>query len=127
MNRLKILIVEDDEKLHPVYDAGLPDETFEKRFASDGMDALQSYHSWKPDVIVLDILLPKMTGYSLLKEIRTTLNDTSTAIIMSTSLAEKTDVMDCIALGIQGYIIKPFKVKEIGNSVMQYYQNATCT
>lgn len=120
MGRLKVLIVEDDKAIWELYDNGLSDDLFEKTFADNGKEGLRLYHSLKPDIMVLDIMLPVMTGYSLLKEIRIKLCDSSTTIIMATSLSGKNDIVDCVRIGIQGYIMKPFKVKEIGGLIMKY-------
>jgi CheY-like chemotaxis protein len=95
---------------------------FETVYATNGKDAMELYHSWHPDIIVLDIMLPIMTGYSVLKEIREELEDKKTTIIMATSLQGKEDIADCSRVGIQGYITKPFKYKEIGNQVIKCYQ-----
>lgn len=119
---IKILIVEDSPNINILYNRGLPDALFEKRFAHNGQEAMVLYHQWYPDIIILDIMLPVMTGYSVLKEIRNTLKDTSTTIIMSTSLSKKEDVMSMMKLGIQGYIVKPFGVREIGARILAYYK-----
>lgn len=122
-NKIKILIVEDSPNINLLYNRGLPDSVFEKRFAANGRDALVTYNEWQPDMIILDIMLPVMTGYSVLKEIRTKFNDKSTTIIMSTSLSKKEDVTLMIEQGIQGYIIKPFNVRDIGGRILKYYRN----
>lgn len=122
MDRLKTLIVEDDESIQQLYKKGLPDDTFEKQFCNNGVDALTKYESWKPDIVILDIFLPVMTGYSVLKKIREEFEDTSTAIIMSTALKQNEHIEDCMRLGIQGYIVKPFKFKTIGTEILRCYQ-----
>ena len=68
--------------------------------------------------------MPVMTGYSVLQEIRENAGDKKTTIIMSSSMSTKDDMRDCSKLGIQGYITKPFKYKEIGNTIIQCFQNA---
>ena len=123
MSKIKILIAEDDESIRDLYDMGLSKDMFEKRFATNGQDALDIYKSWKPEIIVLDIVMPVMTGYSVLQEIRETAGDNKTTIIMSSSMSTKDDMRDCSKLGIQGYITKPFKFKEIGNIIIHCFQN----
>jgi CheY-like chemotaxis protein len=127
MSRIRILIAEDDKSTQDLYDKGLADDVFEKRFAANGKDALEMYRSWKPDVIILDIFMPVVTGYSVLQEIRTEMEDRTTRIIMATSLSENQHAQDCIQLGIQGYIIKPFRYKEIGNKIIQYIKKSKAT
>jgi DNA-binding response OmpR family regulator len=123
MSKIKLLIAEDDESTLALYDKGLSKDMFEKRFAMNGQDALDIYHAWKPDIVVLDIVMPVMTGYSVLQEIRENAGDNKTTIIMASSMSTKDDMRDCSKLGIQGYITKPFKFKEIGNIIINCFQN----
>ncbi|MBN2125638.1 MAG: response regulator [Deltaproteobacteria bacterium] len=125
MDKLTILIAEDDRRMQMVYDTGLPSAVFEKHFAENGEEALEIYNSLHPDIIVLDILMPVMSGYDTLRTIREELEDTSTAIIMATSKAGKEDVMACIKHGIQGYILKPFKWTEIADRILGYYRKVS--
>jgi len=122
MDKLKILIAEDDVSVQKLYDKGLTDYMFDKRFTSNGVEALELYETWSPDIIILDIFMPIMTGYSVLKKVREELDDTSTAIIMCTSLSEDEHIKDCMKLGIHGYIVKPFNFKTIGTEILQCYQ-----
>ena len=124
MSKIKLLIAEDDESTRALYDKGLNNDMFEKRFAMNGEEALDIYYSWKPDIIVLDIVMPVMTGYSVLQEIRENVGDKKTTIIMSSSMSTKDDMRDCSKLGIQGYITKPFKYKEIGNIIINCFQKS---
>jgi CheY-like chemotaxis protein len=124
MGEIKILLVDDDKNIQDLYDAGLGNDRFTKRFAINGSEALEIYREWHPDVIVLDIMMPVMAGYSVLREIRHKRGDQSTIIIMATASTDSQDIRDCIALGIQGYIIKPFKLKEIGATILQYLYSA---
>jgi CheY-like chemotaxis protein len=122
MREIKILLVDDDKSIQDLYDQGLGNDIFAKRFAGNGKEALEIYDAWNPDVIVLDIMMPVMAGYLVLREIRGKRDDKSTAIIMATASTDSQDIRDCITLGIQGYIIKPFKLKEIGDTLLRYIQ-----
>ena len=122
MSEIKILIVDDDKNIQDLYDEGLANTMFTKQFAGDGEEALKIYDTWHPDVIVLDLLMPLMAGHAVLREIRQTRRDRSTIIIMATASTDSQDIRDCVTLGIQGYIIKPFKLKEIGATILQYIQ-----
>lgn len=123
MAAIRTLIVEDDQNIVDLYEVGLSNAAFEKRFAGNGSEALEIYDAWRPEIMILDILLPIMTGYAVLKEIRTVINDSKTTIIMATSLTDSNDIRDCIKLGIQGYIIKPFKLEDLGKRIFQYHQD----
>jgi CheY-like chemotaxis protein len=122
MSEIKTLLVDDDKSVQALYDKGLENTVFTKRFAGNGKEALEIYSAWHPDVVVLDIVMPVMAGYSVLQEIRSKREDKSTIIIMATSSTDSQDIRDCITLGVQGYIIKPFKLKEIGDTILHYIQ-----
>jgi DNA-binding response OmpR family regulator len=122
MHPLKILVAEDDRKAVKLYDFYLKEEVFEKRFASNGEEALEIYSEWDPDIIVLDIMMPLLSGYTVLKTIREIKNDLSRCIVMSSSLSYKLDIVDCMKLGVTGYLVKPLKWKELPFSVLDFYQ-----
>jgi len=122
MSEIKILLVDDDRSIHDLYNEGLADTQFMKQFAGNGEEALKIYDAWHPEVIVLDLQMPLMAGYAVLREIRHTRRDRSTKVIMATASTSSQDIRDCITLGIQGYIVKPFKLNEIGNTILHYIQ-----
>jgi DNA-binding response OmpR family regulator len=122
MDKLRILVVEDNKVLNELYNKFLFDEVFEKQLIENGRDALVIFKSWKPEIVLLDIMLPIMSGYMVLKEIRHTLGDMKTPIIMATSKTDKSDVADCMKIGIQGYIVKPFDHKTITLRVLNYFK-----
>jgi len=100
MNKLKVLIAEDEVSVQKLYDKGLTDDIFEKRFTSNGVEALEAYETWSPHIIILDIFMPIMTGYTVLQKIRQEFKDTSTAIMICTALAQDEHIKDCLKLGI---------------------------
>jgi DNA-binding response OmpR family regulator len=120
-DKINILIVEDDPTTRLLYNKGLFNQIFDKKMVVSGKEALIVYDEWHPDIIVLDIYLPEMTGYQVLKAIRTTFEDKNTTIVMATSLRGSEDVLSCVKLGIEGYIIKPFSLREIGAKILGYY------
>ena len=122
MDKLKLLIVEDDESLLNLYDAVLSADLFEKRLVTEGRSAMENYKSWQPDIILLDIFLPDISGCSILEKIRDEAGDRETTIIISTSTDEKSDIDACKKLGIQGYIVKPFDYKEINDKILAAYR-----
>jgi DNA-binding response OmpR family regulator len=121
MDKLKILIAEDDKTTQRLYDSFLVDDVFEKNYAKSGQEALELYSSWQPDIILLDLMLPTLSGYSLLRILREEKQDKLTPIIISSSLSSKEDVMGCAKLGIQGYLAKPVQWKEIGFKILEFY------
>ena len=119
--KIKILIVEDDYTTQLLYEKGLFNQVFEKKMASSGKEGLLIYNEWHPDIIVLDIQMPEMTGDQVLKEIRTTSDDKKTTIVMATSRSSSNDVMSCMKLGIEGYVVKPFSLRAIATKILSYY------
>jgi DNA-binding response OmpR family regulator len=120
-DKIRTLIVEDDRTTGLLYDKGLFDQIFDKKIIVSGKEALRVYQEWHPEIIILDIYLPEMTGYQVLKTIRTVIGDMKTAIVMATTLSGPEDVLSCMKMGIEGYIIKPFSCSDIGAKVLGYY------
>ncbi|MBI5638678.1 MAG: response regulator [Nitrospinae bacterium] len=120
---MKILLVDDSKVALTMYKDGLSDELYEKKYAHNGNEALLFYKSWQPDLIVLDIQMPEMTGYTVLKKIREMekVSGRRTAIVMATAMGDKSDIVDCAKVGIQGYIVKPFKQDELPGRLENYY------
>ena len=124
MNKIKILIAEDNKFQQHIYRIALSDELFDKFIVDNGETALRKYTSWRPDILLLDIMIFGKSGFTVLKEIREDLDDKSTTIIMSTSISEQQCVNDCMKLGIDGYIVKPLNIKEIGYQILYYYKKS---
>ncbi|MHC1744428.1 MAG: PleD family two-component system response regulator [Syntrophobacteraceae bacterium] len=122
MERLKVLVVEDSKRFWIIYELGLTDIVFQKRFAEDGTKALDVYDNWQPDIVVLDIMLPGMSGYSVLKSIRDDRGDWTTVIIMASSLSDREAVVDCFKLGIQGFLVKPFTHRDVASRILGYFE-----
>ncbi len=121
MAKLKILAIEDDEAIVKLYELALTADIFELKTVLNGKEGLESYKSWQPDIILLDIMLPVTTGYASLQEIRHDMADADTTIIMATSLNKKEDIIDCMKFGIQGYLVKPFDHKNIVIDILNGY------
>ena len=125
MGKIKLLVAEDDKLLLELYEKRISDEKFEKRFAENGRQALEIYESWKPDVILLDIAMPIVSGFEVLKKIREIeIGWQSTAVIMATAMASKNDVKDCMKLGISGYLIKPIDFERLDEKIIGYYEKS---
>ena len=121
MEKVKILIAEDDKIVRRLYEQAFIEEVFERQIVTNGEDALNTYLAWNPDIMVLDIMMPLMTGYTVLKTIRKDHSDQITTIIMASSISDKENIVSCLKLGIQGYIAKPFKSGEVVKKVLDYY------
>jgi CheY-like chemotaxis protein len=124
MENVKILIAEDNSFSRKFYDNYISSKVFDKRFAEDGSIALQIYGEWRPDILLLDLMMPVMSGQEVLQEIRETRKDITTTIIISSLSSHQDDVAICTRYGVQGYLVKPLNPKEISKILLQLYKKA---
>lgn len=119
----KILIIEDDSFLSEMYLSKFNQSDFQAEAASDGKEGLNKIKSFNPDLILLDIVLPKMDGFEVLKEIKNDPELKKIPVVLLTNLGQKNEVEKGLSLGAEEYIIKAHftpsavveKVKEIIN------------
>jgi len=102
----KILIIEDETKYAYILEKFFNANDFEVVLAFDGLNGLQEFRRFNPDIIVLDIMLPKMDGYEIAKRIRAT---SDVPIIMMSALSEESDILKGYNLHIDDYVTKPFR------------------
>jgi two-component system OmpR family response regulator len=105
----KVLIVEDDRTLLDVLKYNLTKEGHDVVTASDGVEALDVARNKKPDLIVLDVMLPKLDGFEVCRILR---RETTTPILMLTAKASETDKVVGLELGADDYMTKPFSMRE---------------
>lgn len=102
----KILLVEDDNNLREIYEARLQAEGFEIVSAKDGEEALATAVKEKPDLIIADIMMPKISGFDMLDILRDTPETKDTKIIMMTALSQIEDKQKANKLGADRYLVK---------------------
>lgn len=101
-----ILLVEDDTFLSGMYKTKFELEGFSVVTAEDGFKGFQLAKELRPDIILLDILMPKMDGFEVLQKIRASDDTKHIPVILLTNLGQKDDVKKGLALGADGYLIK---------------------
>jgi len=106
----KILIVDDDMHIAELMDLYVSKEGYETKKVYNGTDALKENEAFRPDLILLDVMLPGLDGYRVLGEIRKTSN---VPVIMITAKGETFDKVLGLELGADDYIVKPFDPKEL--------------
>ena len=106
----KVLIVEDDGNIAELLHLYLEKEGFETQVAPDGGKGVELFRAFRPDLVLLDIMLPVMDGWSVLKKIR---ESDKTPVIMLTAKGETTDKVQGLEGGADDYIVKPFEMKEV--------------
>lgn len=106
MNKKKILLVEDDEVLASVYRARLEMEGFEVKEVHDGEKALSVAINFRPDLILLDVMMPKINGFDVLDILKNTPETMNMRIIMLTALSQEADRDRAEKLGVDDYLVK---------------------
>ncbi|HNQ02595.1 MAG: response regulator [Syntrophobacterales bacterium] len=124
MDKLKILIAEDNSFSRKFYDTYISETVFAKQFAVNGFEALEIYGNWKPDIVLLDLMMPVMSGQEVLQNIREVRKDLATTIIVSSLSSHRDDVATCARYGVQGYLVKPLNPKEISRTLLDLYLKA---
>ena len=102
----KILIVEDDEFLLSMYSTKFEIEGYEVIMAGDGEMGLEKAQEQKPGIILLDIMLPNMDGFDVLKKLKSDRATSSIPVILLTNLSQKQDVEQGLSMGADDYLVK---------------------
>jgi len=101
-----ILIVEDDDNLASVYQTRLQAEGFATKRVPNGEDALSAALAAKPDLILLDVMMPKVSGFDVLDILRNTPETQNVKVVMLTALSQESDRQKAESLGVDDYLIK---------------------
>jgi two-component system phosphate regulon response regulator PhoB len=109
--RLRILIIEDERGLTEVLEYNLKREGYETAVAHDGHEGLRKAQTLLPDLILLDIMLPGLSGFDVCRELRSGERTREIPIIIISAKAEETDQIVGFSLGADDYVTKPFHVK----------------
>jgi two-component system response regulator MtrA len=108
--RPRVLVVDDDFALAEMLGIVLRTDGFDPAFVSDGSRALNAFRETKPDVVLLDLMLPGMSGIDVCRAIRA---ESGTPIIMLTAKSDTVDIVLGLESGADDYVVKPFKPKEL--------------
>ena len=109
-DKTKILVVDDDEHIAELISLYLIREGYDTKEVYNGNDAVKAFEEYKPNLIMLDIMLPGLDGYGVCKEIRKT---SGVPIIMLTAKGDTIDKVLGLELGADDYMVKPFEPKEL--------------
>ncbi len=108
---INILLVEDEPDLSVIIHNTLSAQGFNVRIAKDGEEGLRMFYAEKPDVLVADVMMPKMDGFTMVRHIRRT--DLQTPVLFLTARSAIDDVVEGFELGANDYLKKPFKMLEL--------------
>jgi two-component system response regulator RegX3 len=107
---IKVLLAEDEESFIDALVIGLGNEGFRVTVARDGSEALKLYEETEPDIILLDLMLPKVSGIDVCRAIRT---QSSVPIIMVTAKGAEIDTVVALEVGADDYVTKPYRLREL--------------
>ena len=108
--RAKVLLADDDNDILVSLSSYLQESGFNVITASDGLDAVNKFHTDPPDIVLLDIMMPNMNGLDVLRQLRTI---STTPIILLTARDEEADTVVGLELGADDYVTKPFSPREL--------------
>ena len=111
MDPINILLVEDESTLATIIKDTLEGQGFRIRLAKDGEEGLQSFFREKPDVLVADVMMPRMDGFEMVRRLRKT--DKRTPVLFLTARSAINDVVEGFELGANDYLKKPFGMQEL--------------
>jgi two-component system, OmpR family, response regulator MtrA len=106
----RVLVVDDDASLAEMLTIVLRQEGFDGRVVTRGDEAMKAFHDFRPDVVLLDLMLPGKDGIDVCKEIRA---ESGVPIVMLTAKSDTVDVVVGLESGADDYVVKPFKPKEL--------------
>lgn len=109
-SREKILVVDDEISIRRILETRLSMSGYDVVTAGDGITALSTFRKESPDLVVLDVMMPKLDGYGVCQELR---QDSDVPIIILTALGDVSDRITGLELGADDYVIKPFSPKEL--------------
>src|SRR5687767_10457400 len=99
----KVLIIEDEKPLANMLSSKLKDEGFEVDIAGDGEQGLKRCLEWLPDLVLLDIVMPKMDGMTMLRKLRDEEKGKNIHVILLTNLSDTSKVYEAVTLGVKDY------------------------
>lgn len=111
MDKIKVLLVEDEETLAMIIKDTLEGQSFIIHTAADGEEGLRLFFDLRPDVLVADVMMPRMDGFEMVRRIRQT--DKHTPVLFLTARSAINDVVEGFELGANDYLKKPFGMQEL--------------
>lgn len=115
--RPRVLIAEDDGSLRRLLEIRLDNAGFDTRSACDGVEALEVAGEWTPDLVVCDVMMPRLSGLSVSRELRTRETTTEVPIILLTARCFDEDIQRVMTLGNIEYMGKPFDFSALDTSI----------
>jgi CheY-like chemotaxis protein len=109
----RVLIADDDPQGVELLEAYLGDSGYEIQTAADGEETLAKVQTWQPDLILLDIMMPKISGFEVCKRLRAAPATRSTPVLMITALDQQSDIERAVEAGTDDFVTKPINKKQL--------------
>jgi len=119
----KILVVDDERQIVKLVEINLRKVGFEVICAYDGVEALEKVQSDRPDMIVLDVMMPRMNGFDVLKKLQSNPDTEQIPVIMLTAKAQDADIFAGWQSGVSSYLTKPFNPRELLTFVQRIFES----
>ncbi len=123
MAKKKILVVDDEKHIVRLVQVNLERAGYEVATAYDGVEALEKVEKENPDMIVLDVMMPRKDGFETLKELQANPKTKDIPVIMLTAKAQDADIFKGWASGVSSYLTKPFNPRELLTFVDRIFQS----
>jgi DNA-binding response OmpR family regulator len=109
----KILIMEDDEMTAELIEFLLKRQGHDVKVAADGAQGEKDLQEWQPEIVVLDVLMPFVDGFTVLKNMRANPATQNTPVLMLTAKTAERDIVEALDMGANDYLVKPFQPAEL--------------
>ncbi|HVQ25961.1 MAG TPA: response regulator [Planctomycetota bacterium] len=120
----RILVVEDEEEVAGLLKARLESNGYEVRLADRGRDALEAARADRPDLVVLDLMLPDMDGYAVSEQLRERYSSRALPILMLTARYQPRDKLLGFGMGADAFMTKPFNPRELLSTIAELLAHA---
>lgn len=110
---MKVLIADDLPQGVELLEAYLVGEPYDVHTATNGEEALREIHEWRPDVVLLDVMMPRISGFEVCKQVKSDPTVRDTAVIMVTALDQPGDVDRAVEAGTDDFLTKPINKREL--------------
>ncbi len=125
MSTKRILVVDDEPDFVETVEFFLSGSDYQVFVAKNGKEALEKVKTERPDLVLLDVMMPEMDGLEACKRLKNDPTTNSIPIIMLTAKGRKEDVVDAIAAGANSYIVKPFNLSELVERIEKVLSDGT--
>jgi DNA-binding response OmpR family regulator len=106
----KVLVIEDDSAIASLIQIQLENRDYQVRLAGDGIEGLRQAYAWQPNLVILDIMMPDMDGWTVCERLRELSN---VPIIFVTAIGKEADIVRGLEMGADDYLVKPFSPREL--------------